>query len=166
MRSTRPVAALPPSASPGAASCALLGSLTVLGDFWTLGVLRCVFGGATRFGEIQRDLGVATNVLSDRLDRLVAAGVLVRRPVVPGARRHAYALTESGAELGPVLLALRAWGDRHVRQSGPWTRARHAGCASPVAVEVRCPDCETLLAPGDLEAVRTPERPEAGVTAR
>lgn len=150
MRNPPSVASLPDGASVAAQRCTVLGALTVVGDFWTLGVVRSVFNGASRFGDIQRELGIATNVLADRLDRLVAAGVLERVPYGSQGGRRRYALTPAGEDLGPVLLALRSWGERHARR-GEGSTWRHAGCSSAVEVDVRCPDCGATPGVADLE---------------
>lgn len=98
-----------------ARDCSVMRTLDVVGDFWTLGVLRCAALGDHRFGDMQRELGVASNVLADRLERLVAAGVLERVRYSDRPPRHEYVLTAKGADLVPVLRALRAWGDAHLR---------------------------------------------------
>lgn len=148
---------LPESASPGARSCSVLASVAVLGDFWTLGVLRCAAFGARRYGEFHRELGVATNVLADRLSRLVDAGVLARVAYQQRPPRHEYVLTDAGRELVPVLLALKAWGDTHLQPDGPFTAVRHAGCRRPLEVVARCPDCDSAVPADAVETV--PLRP-------
>jgi DNA-binding HxlR family transcriptional regulator len=160
MRNRPPVAVLPSTASASAERCSVLGALTLVGDFWTLGVVRSVIHGLSRFGAIQRELGIATNVLTDRLNRLVDVGVLERVSRGPYGARHEYALSAAGRDLAPVLLALKAWGDRHVQPEGPWMMWRHGGCASPAAVEVRCPDCGAALELSQLESVSLREAPE------
>jgi DNA-binding HxlR family transcriptional regulator len=149
MRNPAPIASLPAGASAGASRCSVLGALTIVGDFWTLGLLRCLFNGLSRFGELQRELGIASNVLADRLGRLVHAGILER---VPAGKRHRYVLTPTGAELAPMVLALKTWGDRHLTPQGPTWIWHHAGCASPAEVQVRCPDCGELLDLPDIQA--------------
>jgi DNA-binding HxlR family transcriptional regulator len=104
----------PPNAAQGS-DCSVLGTLALVGDFWTLGILRCVMLDMRRYGEIQRELGVATNVLSDRLARLVDADIIERVVSREKPRRHEYQLTAAGADLRPVILALKAWGDRHLK---------------------------------------------------
>ncbi|MBW3620979.1 MAG: helix-turn-helix transcriptional regulator [Actinobacteria bacterium] len=155
MRNPAPVAALPGTASPAAAACPVLGALTVVGDFWTMGVLRCVFTGMGRFGEIQRELGVASNVLTDRLGRLVDARVLARVAERAGAARHRYVLTPAGEDLGAVLIALRSWGEQHVVTGPVSTTWRHTGCPSPLRAEVRCPDCGAAPALREVEVAHT-----------
>ncbi len=134
-----------------AADCSIVAALEVVGDFWTLGILRSILYGHRRFAEIERDLGVATNVLSERLRRLVEAGVLERRRYQRRPDRYEYALTARGAELAPLLLGLKAWGDRHLREGGPASVVRHRGCASEVEAGIRCPDCGAEVGPGELE---------------
>lgn len=96
--------------------CAVQRSLGVLGERWTFLIVREAFGGATRFAEFRASLGIAADVLTDRLATLVDYGVLVRVPYrEPGSRtREAYELTEAGRELDVVLGALQQWGDRHL----------------------------------------------------
>lgn len=96
--------------------CGIARSLTVLGEKWTLLVVRDVQLGITRFSDIRERLGVAPDILADRLAKLVELGVLERRVYRDqGARtRDEYVLTAAGEELAPVLSALQSWGDRHV----------------------------------------------------
>jgi len=147
----RTAAATP--AAGAAPRCSVLGALAIVGDFWTLGVLRCVVFGMHRFGDFERELGVATNVLTDRLHRLVDAGVLERVPYRSNPPRSEYVLTDAGRELVPVVLALKLWGDRHLQPDGPLTAVHHQGCASPVEVRVVCPDCGATPADGATEVV-------------
>jgi len=99
-------------------SCAIARSLGVLGERWTFLILRDAFGGLTRFAQFRDSLGVAPDVLSDRLDTLVAYGVMEKVAYQePGSRtRAAYVLTQAGRELYVVLAALQQWGDEHL----PW----------------------------------------------
>src|SRR6478752_7571381 len=93
-------------------ACSIARTLDIVGEWWTLLVLRDLFAGISRFDELQQDLGVASNVLAARLKRLVEAG-LVEREVGPhDARVRLYRLTGQGRELYPVLLSLMAWGDK------------------------------------------------------
>ncbi|RKS77399.1 DNA-binding HxlR family transcriptional regulator [Motilibacter peucedani] len=112
--------------SPGVPFCPIERSLQVVGERWTLLVLREAVSGATRFSEFRDALGVAADVLSDRLATLVRAGVLEKRPYQEaGARlRESYHLTPAGEELRLVLGALQEWGDRHLPiEGGPVARA-------------------------------------------
>ncbi|MBY6242768.1 helix-turn-helix domain-containing protein [Methylosinus sp. Sm6] len=94
--------------------CSIARSLEILGEWWTLLVVREAFFGARRFGEFEANLGIARNVLSDRLSKLVEAGVLDREPEPGRGNPVAYRLTEKGRELLPVLVALMQWGDRWI----------------------------------------------------
>jgi DNA-binding HxlR family transcriptional regulator len=157
---SRAIRSMPKKASAGAERCSVLGTLAVVGDFWTLGVLRCAVYGMRRFGEFERELGIATNVLSDRLARLVEAGVLERTRYQQSPPRDEYVLTDVGLELMPVILALKAWGDRHRQEEGPWTAVRHRGCGSALQVVPRCPDCGAVVGIEEIETV--PVRHAAG----
>ena len=88
-------------------------TLEVIGERWTLLIVRDVFLGIRRFDDLQRDLGVARNILQVRLERLVEEGILVKRPYQERPLRSEYRLTEKGADLWPVLVAMLQWGDRH-----------------------------------------------------
>lgn len=91
--------------------CSLAQSLEVVGERWTLLILRDAFFGVRRFEQFQKRLGVARNILSARLGTLVDAGILERRALSDGGRRAEYHLTEKGRDLQPVMLALTQWGD-------------------------------------------------------
>jgi DNA-binding HxlR family transcriptional regulator len=96
-----------------ASACPVARSLDVIGEWWSLLIVRDALMGKRRFGEFQRSLGAARNVLSTRLKKLLACGILEQVPAGAGAGAHReYVLTEKGRELGMVLLALRLWGAR------------------------------------------------------
>ena len=92
--------------------CSVARSLEVLGERWTLLVVRDIFHGKRRFDTIQEDLGVARNVLATRLSRLVEEDILEKRPYQERPARYEYFLTEKGLELWPVMVAMMHWGDR------------------------------------------------------
>ncbi len=108
--------------------CPVASTLEVVGERWTLLIIRDVFLGIRRFDDIQRDLGVARNVLQARLERLVDEGILVKRPYQERPLRCEYRLTEKGADLWPVLVALLQWGDRHALEGERPTILQHRGC--------------------------------------
>jgi len=117
--------------------CSIARTLGVVGERWTFLVLREAFLGASRFAEFRDRLGVAPDVLSDRLATLVEFGVMSREPYrEPGARsRFAYRLTPAGRELQVVLSALQQWGDEHLpRPEGPTMLRRVRGTDCPVRV--------------------------------
>ena len=94
--------------------CPMAQALERVGEWWSLLILRECFRGTRRFGDFERQLGIAKNVLSARLKHLVEAGVLERRPSKEDAREIEYRLTDSGKDLAPVLIALAQWGDRWI----------------------------------------------------
>jgi DNA-binding HxlR family transcriptional regulator len=117
--------------------CPIARSLEVLGEKWSLLIIRDVFQGKHRFAEIRDDLGVASDVLTARLATLVASGILERRAYrEAGSReRYSYHLTPAGRDLEIVLAALAQWGEAHRPGAfGPVTLYRHAETAEPVAV--------------------------------
>ncbi len=143
-------------------TCSLARTLAVLGDSWSVLVLRDVHLGVTRFDDLQRDLGVARNVLTDRLERLVAGGLLHRRPYQERQPRFDYLLTERGADLMPALFAVTAWGDRWTAgDEGVPARFTHAGCGSETVATVCCSACGKPL---EADDVRT--APGPGLRAR
>ncbi|MBT2188971.1 winged helix-turn-helix transcriptional regulator [Sphingobium nicotianae] len=101
--------------------CALPAALEAMGERWSFLILRASFNGIVYFEDFQATLGIARNILSNRLARLVAKGILTREPVAEDKRRVAYRLTEKGRGLVPVMIALRQWGERWsgVSPSGP-----------------------------------------------
>ena len=136
-------------------NCSLLRSVGVLGEKWTLPILRDVFLGIRRFEELQRRLGAPRQVLSDRLGRLVDYGVLERHEYREAGqrRRYEYRLTEAGRELFPVLTSLREWGDKWLGDdAGPAMELWHRDCGQRVRVEMRCAAGHQLLSPREAEA--------------
>ena len=95
------------------ASCPVARSLDAIGDWWSLLIVRDAFDGLRRFGEFQKSLGVAKNILSDRLRTLAAHGILATVPASDGSAYQEYVLTEKGQALFPVIVGLRQWGEDH-----------------------------------------------------
>ena len=100
--------------------CSLARTVAVIGDRWSLLVVRDAFDGVRRFSDFQRSLGVARNILSDRLRRLVDAGILATQPASDSSAYQEYVLTEQGKSLFPVVVALRQWGERHLFADGEY----------------------------------------------
>jgi DNA-binding HxlR family transcriptional regulator len=137
-----------------AENCSIARTLAVVGEKWTLLVLREAFFGLRRFDDFARVLGCGRAVLTARLSRLVEEGLLEREPYQePGSRtRHEYRLTTKGVELFPVLLALMRWGDRWVADAeGPPVEITHRGCGEPVGLAMRCGAGHVPLTVFDLE---------------
>ena len=98
--------------------CPVARTLDIVGDRWSLLIIRDALDGLRRFGEFQRSLGVAKNILSNRLHNLVDAGVLAVQPASDGSNFHEYALTDAGRDLFDVMVGLRQWGQRHTIERG------------------------------------------------
>lgn len=143
------------------ARCSVARSLDVLGERWALLIVREAFFGRTRFAELRDALGVAPDVLTARLKRLVEAGVLERRAYrEPGAReRHSYHLTPAGRDLALVLGAIQQWGDAHAPSGHGPARLMRTGDDAPVRVafvdadgrEVDPADVRSIPGPGVLD---------------
>jgi DNA-binding HxlR family transcriptional regulator len=117
-------------------------TLAIIGDRWTLMILRNCFLGSRRFGDFQRHLGAARNLVADRLAKLVDAGILERRVYQQRPLRHEYLLTPKGRELQPVMLALVAWGDAWTDDgSGPPVENVHTTCGKPMHQQGVCSEC-------------------------
>ena len=135
-------------------SCPIARTLDVIGDWWSLLIVRDAFLGKRRFGEFQTSLGLAKNILSSRLRKLVAHGILKIGPASDGSAYQEYALTEKGRRLYIVLVALRQWGERCLFKKGELDLLlmdRQTG--RPVKpLELRAQDGR-LLGPADLRTV-------------
>lgn len=120
--------------------CSVAGALEIVGERWTMLVIREAFLGLRRFDDFLKAIGCARNVLTTRLATLVDAGVLQRVPYRDEGQRerHEYRLTTAGHELYPVLQALRQWGDRWVNDGAPPIEVFHRECGCLVQAEVRC----------------------------
>jgi DNA-binding HxlR family transcriptional regulator len=99
-------------------ACPVARSLDLVGDRWSMLIVRDAFDGIRRFGDFQRNLGVARNILSDRLGALVEQGILMVQPASDGTSYQEYVLTAKGQHLFPVVVALRQWGERHLFAKG------------------------------------------------
>jgi DNA-binding HxlR family transcriptional regulator len=134
--------------------CSVARALEVIGERWTILILRDAFLGVRRFDDFQRSLGIARNVLNTRLQRLVDAGLLERRRYQVRPERHEYRLTEMGLDLWPSILALMQWGDRHLTgPDGPPVRLEHRGCGGGVDERRDCERCGEALGPRDVRVL-------------
>jgi DNA-binding HxlR family transcriptional regulator len=132
--------------------------MDLLGDQWTLLVLREAFGGVRRFDRFQAELGIARNTLTERLDRLTGAGLLDRVRYQDRPARYEYPLTEMGRDFFPVLAAMIRWGDDWLGDgSGPPTLLRHLDCEKTTHATVECAHCG-----GALSADRVAMEPGPG----
>jgi DNA-binding HxlR family transcriptional regulator len=146
--------------------CSIAKSLEVIGERWSLLIVRDVMNGNRRFGEMQRSLGVARNVLSARLQRLVEEGILERRAYQESPPRYEYFLTEKGLDLWPALIALLAWGDRYsAGEEGPPMLIVHKECGGRVSERGTCESCGKVLTARDARQVPGPGL-EAALTGK
>ncbi|MGH3860789.1 winged helix-turn-helix transcriptional regulator [Actinokineospora sp.] len=122
--------------------CSVARTMDLLGDQWTLLVLREAFLGTRRFDRFQAELGIARNTLTERLDRLTGAGVLDRVRYQDRPVRYEYVLTEMGHDFFPVLASIIGWGDRWLNEQGePPLVVRHRDCGRPTHAVVGCAHC-------------------------
>jgi DNA-binding HxlR family transcriptional regulator len=139
-------------------SCSIARSLETIGEWWTPLIVREVFFGRRRFDEIQGDLGISRNILTDRLTTLVDDGVLERRNIAQTGTRWEYHLTEKGRDLFPVLIALMQWGDRWAADDdkGPPVLFQHRSCGHDIGAAYVCTHCGETLTSDSLRARRGP----------
>ena len=139
--------------------CSIARSLEVIGERWTLLILRDAFYGVRRFNDFHAHLDVPKAVLSDRLRGLVDDGLLEREPDPEHTGRHAYVLTAAGRDLWPILHAMIVWGGRH---RAPNSRLfKHAACGTKLDDAGRCPACG--VTPGAVDIVMEPRRGRGGL---
>ncbi len=136
------------------ADCPVARSLDVIGDWWSLLIVRDALAGKRRFGEFQKSLGLAKNILSARLKSLVADGIMELAPASDGSAFHEYVLTEKGRALFHVLVALRDWGDAYLFPEGCTLSMVDTETGQEVPrLEVKSADGR-VLKPGDTRLVR------------
>jgi DNA-binding HxlR family transcriptional regulator len=141
------------------ANCAIGAAVGILGERSTFLVLREAFNGVRRFDDMQHRTGMPRQVLSQRLARLVAEGLLRKAPYLEGGQRSRteYRLTEKGLDLYPVLVALMEWGDRYeIGTEGPQVLLRHRDCGEPVALQMSCAAGHVLESARDVTPVPGP----------
>lgn len=137
--------------------CSIARALEVVGDRWTLLLLRDLFFGIKRFDEFQKSLGVAPNVLTDRLKRLEQEGLLKRVRYQDSPERYEYLPTQKGLDLQPVVFHLAKWGDRHCADPlGPPRISYHANCGGKVNEKLHCGRCKKLVW---FDSIYTEENP-------
>ncbi len=152
--------------------CTVADSVDLIGDRWTLLILRDAFLGVRRFDDFRRDLDIASNVLTARLESLVTAGIVLTRPYQEHPPRHEYLLTEKGKDLFDVLLALWRWGDRWAEPDTGRRRLIHRECGHDTHLLAACAHCgepltrrNVRIEPG-LEVVLERQAARVAETAR
>ena len=145
--------------------CSAARALELVGERWSLLIIRnALFAGATRFHDFLR-LGLATNVLTSRLDGFVAAGIMERQTGKRVSGQYEYVLTPKGRELATVIVALTEWGDRWAAPDGPPILYRHTVCGAAVALRTQCESCGEVHDPQEVRVLPGPGMP-ASVAAR
>src|SRR5262247_483505 len=145
-------------------SCPVAKTLEVIGDRWTLLVVRDLLPGTRRFQDLLESLsGIAPNILSDRLRLMEEHGLVSRRMYSEHPPRAEYELTPKGKELGVIVGALAAWGSRHVHKR---TELVHTGCGHPVKLGYFCPDCGERVRGAEVRLERAPRGGSAATTAK
>jgi DNA-binding HxlR family transcriptional regulator len=140
--------------------CSIARSLEVVGERWSLLILRnALFAGSTRYHEFQQSLGIATNVLRDRLNGFVEAGIMARREQAGRPDQFEYVLTEKGRDFAPALIALTQWGDKWAAPDGRPIVYRHLWCGTEVSVDVACRECGDVRDLSAIEALPGPGMP-------
>jgi DNA-binding HxlR family transcriptional regulator len=152
-------------------NCSIARTLEVIGEWWSLLILRDAFLGIRRFDDFQRSLGIARNILTDRLATLVDHGILTRECYQEHPARYEYRLTAKGADLVPVLVSLLRWGDRWTAgEAGPPLVLEHESCGRQVMPILVCPACREDLGPQSLRprpgpgARKDPPAPESSIS--
>lgn len=144
-------------------SCSVAGALEVIGDPWTMLVIRDAFNGVTRFEQWQDRLGVARNVLAARLKMLVQHGVLEPRLYSERPPRNEYVLTAKGKDLYGVLITLHAWGEKHVYHDQPsGVVLTHKTCGHKLEPRIACGCCNEIVRPREIELTFAQNRPTVG----
>lgn len=147
--------------------CSIAGALEVVGERWSLLIVRNVMLGLRRFDELQENLDIARNVLQTRLTRLLDQGVLEKRLYQERPPRYEYRLTEKGLDLWPTIVALMQWGDRYaVPEAGPAVLLEHRGCGGAVDEHRVCAKCGARLSVRDVRALPGPGAPPEHPLAR
>jgi DNA-binding HxlR family transcriptional regulator len=141
----------------GDLTCSVARALSVVGDRWTLLVLRDAFLGVRRFEDFQADLGTTRHRLADRLHKLVAQGILERVQYEARPARFEYRLTDKGRDLYPVIVSLTRWGDRWMAgRDGPPIELVHRRCGRTIMPTLTCPECGDPVGARDMRAQAGP----------
>ena len=136
--------------------CSVARTWSVIGQRWTILILRQAFRGTTRFDDFQRSLGLGRNLLADRLRLLVEEGIFTREAYQVRPERHEYRLTQKGVDLYPVLLSLMRWGDRY-KVDKPPVRLIHKSCGRPADPQLTCSHCAQPITYYDARAEYEPD---------
>jgi len=137
-------------------NCSVAQCLEVIGEWWSMLIIRDTFLGITRFDQFQARLGISRNILNQRLGRLVDVGILDKVAYSEHPPRFDYRLTSKGRDLWPVLTAMRQWGDKHAAPGGPPLQVVHKTCGKVSRAILVCSACGERVGPRDVRAVPGP----------
>ncbi len=132
-------------------ACSVARAVQIIGDKWSILVLREAFLGVRRFDVMQRHLGIARNILTDRLNRLVEHGILTRVQYSERPPRSEYRLTQSGVDLWPTIVSLLQWGNAHLPNADPPITISHRGCGHQTTFSLHCDHCGERVTARDAE---------------
>ena len=133
--------------------CSIAQCLEIVGERWSLLIVRDVFLGITRFDDIQQRLGISRNILNQRLAHLVEQGILTKVPYTQRPPRFDYKLTPKGRDLWPIITAMRQWGDRHAAPDGPPLQLIHHGCGQVSDAHMTCSACGEPVDASNVKAI-------------
>jgi DNA-binding HxlR family transcriptional regulator len=136
--------------------CSVAQCLEIVGEWWSMLIMRDAFLGVTRFDQFQERLGISRNILNQRLTRLVDEGILAKVPYRERPVRYDYRLTDKGRDLWPVITAMRQWGDRYAAPNGPPITLVHKSCGRPSRGVLTCSECGEPVAARDFWIDRGP----------
>ena len=143
--------------------CSVAQCLEVIGEWWTMLIVRDAFHGISRFDDFQEKLGISRSVLRQRLSRLVEHGILKRTPYLQHPVRYDYQLTAKGTDLWPVVSAMRQWGDRYAAPQGPPVRLLHKSCGAVSDINQVCANCNQPVNALNVQLITDPGREDLTV---
>lgn len=132
-------------------NCSIAKTLSIIGDRWTMLVLRDAFSGVRRFEHFQASLELTRHVLADRLKKLEREGILRRSKYQDGPERFEYRLTEKGLDLYPIIVSILQWGDRHTAEGERPVELMHRNCGGSASPKLVCGTCGEELKPRDVQ---------------
>ncbi|MFI9504051.1 winged helix-turn-helix transcriptional regulator [Nocardia sp. NPDC052566] len=147
-------------------NCSLAQCLEVVGEWWTLLIVRDALLGVTRFDDFQHRLGIARNVLTQRLEHLLFHDILVKEPYQENPVRYDYRLTPKGRSLWQVVTAMRQWGDEWAAPDGPPLQVVHEACGHTMTVEPVCSHCGEHVTLGDQRPILGPGARDSSLIPR
>lgn len=137
--------------------CSIARTIAVIGDRWTMMILRDCFNGSKRFDEFQNSLGISRTIVTHRLSLLLEEGVLKKLPYQEKPLRYEYKLTEKGLDLYPILMSMFRWGDKHyAEEAGPPLLFQHTTCGHEFNSVLCCGACGDEITPHDVKVTAGP----------